>query len=131
MGGQREILAALTDLKGSLKWVVHEHAEMRESLERRSMHRDDKEMMSQQSSASRHARHRAGDIGGTHREYDGRGSRRDEVRPREGRRSGARVGDRGAAVKWWLEVYGLLWSFLSEERAGQGLPQQGQCCRWW
>ena len=72
VGGQREILAALTDVKGSLKRMVREHAEMHESLERRSMRRDDKGMMSRQSSASRHARHRAEDRGGTHTEYDGR-----------------------------------------------------------
>ena len=102
-GGQREISATLADLTAFLKWMSRRHTEMFESFERRMMQGDDKGSMSQNSSASRHARPRAEGRGEFYRETEVRGPRQDEVRPREGRRRGARVGDGGATVERWLE----------------------------
>ena len=129
-GGQRDLAVAITGIQATLNQLSVESAETRrmmqhvgERLDHRSSssrhvrlraeasyedeprwtdrRRDD---LSRQYSASRHARHRAEDRGGTQREYDDdRGSMRNEARSREGRQSGARIGDRGAAVERWHE----------------------------
>ena len=83
MGNQREVLAAMADIRAALHQLSMDHAETRRMTERRR---------NRQPSASRHARPRAEDRGELYRESDFRGPRWDEVRPqKEMRRGGLAV----------------------------------------
>ena len=95
-GGQREIIAAITNIKATLNQLSMATDETRRMVQRGG------ERRSHRSSASRYARPRAEERYDS-QDFGSRGLRHDEEQQGAGRRRGGRVEGRGVEVERWLE----------------------------
>ena len=98
-GGQRELVAALTDIKATLNQLSVESAETRRMVQHVG------ERRAPRSSPSRHTRSRA-EARYESPDYESRGLRREEEHRWADRRRGGRVEGRGIEVERWLEGAG-------------------------
>ena len=102
-GNQKEIMAALADMKATTNQLSLDIAEKWEHVKRRVVEHDGARRRNGRSSAARHQRPRAEGMEEFHGGSDSGKSRQDEEHQWKGRRRGGRIEGRGVIVERWLE----------------------------